>query len=86
MSGVWRRGLHLYRSAPVAERAAEPPADWDAAVGYAPYGAFAELLATVHDALATVAELAALYGSADLIRSQDNIWLAMRTAQRPPPE
>ena len=88
VTGTYARDLSLYRSSPLASKAAaagsRPPA-WEPAAAATPRGAFTLMLTTVHNFLKAVNEMTAVYDSEEVVHSHKNIWLAMRQAQLPPP-
>jgi hypothetical protein len=87
VSGLWSRDLALHRTAPLAARAAaaRPPAGWTEAVARNPREAFAAMLASVVSFLGAVSAMVADFSSPEKVADHKNVWLAMRSAQLPPP-
>lgn len=83
VAGHWYRPLSVYRSSPLAACAEAAPAGLSAPLDCQPRVAFAELLKNILDFLVATRQMAELYDTRDLIDSHNNLWAAMRAAQKP---
>lgn len=83
VAGLWSRALNIYRSSPLAARAAELPARWTAEpVDETPRVVFTEFLKNILDFLTAVRRMAELYNTRELIDAHRSIWMAMGSAQK----
>lgn len=82
-SGYWSRDLALFRSSPLVSRSDEAPAR--GAPSETPQKALMMLLQTIHNYLKAVNEMVSSYATSTQIDEHKNVWLAMRSAQLPPP-
>lgn len=84
VGGCWTRPLAFYRSSPLAARVADPGAEFAAGiVDSKPLVVFAEFLKNIYSFLCATRELAEMYDTEQL-GAHENLWAAMRSAQRAP--
>jgi hypothetical protein len=83
VAGYWSRSLAIYRSSPLAARAASPPDGWAPPVDGAPRAVFALYLKNILDFLVATREMVELYDTPEVHGAHRNVWAAMRAAQKP---